>query len=116
MKKDIIHNLIKEVAKNDYLALANKVENITFENAFKELNGFNLNVNFNTCKGELISHSLKFDFNFGHLNGKIFKDSKGMCDIYECFDFCMDDISSPIATMVIAYDGDVELYVLKVYY
>ena len=110
MEKEIIHNLVKEVAKNDYLSLANKVKNMTFENAFKELNGFNLDVSISTCKGELISHSLMFDFNFGHLNGTIFKDSKGMCEIYECFDFWMDDISSPIARMAIAYDGDVELW------
>ena len=92
--KEIVTAMVQQLAQNDYNALCKKIANMTYEDAFKALNGYNLSAEPNMCGNELISISEFFDFNFGFLNGTIFRTQNNKCELHEIFDFWVD--ASPI--------------------
>ncbi len=103
-------SLIKEIAQRDYDQLSKKVADMTYENAFKELNGFNLSAEPCTCGNELLGIEEFFDFNFGCLNGTIFRTPDNGCELYEIFDFWVDSCcSSPIARIEVGDEIEVVL-------
>jgi hypothetical protein len=112
MNTEITTALVKKIAQNDYKELCKKINNLSFENAFKALDSFNLSVEPTTCGKELISIAQMFDFNFGCLNGTIFSTTKGGCEIYYVFDVWVDEFSTPIARVSIRSEDDVEVIAL----
>lgn len=103
--KGIVDIMVQQLAQNDYKALCKKIENMTYEQAFKALDGYNLSAEPNMCDNELVSISEFFDFNFGFLNGTIFRTENNECEIHEVFDFWVD--ASPIARLEISKDGQI---------
>ena len=98
MVKDI---LISELAKRDFNVLKVLLENVPFEDAFKNLNGFNLSVeSYRKDDDECVIETF-FDFNFGCLNGTIFRTKDNMCDLLTFFDVWIDDVNTPIAQVEI---------------
>ena len=107
--ESIIKSLVQELVKRDYAALNEKVANMPFEIAFKALDSCNLSAEPNMCGNELISISEFFDFNFGCLNGTIFKTNNGKCELGETYDIWVADHPSPIARCEIDCEGNVEM-------
>jgi hypothetical protein len=110
----IFCELISEYAQNTYDALCKKIKSLSYETAFKVLNGFNLSTEPITINGKFVGISEFFDFNFGCLNGTIFRAKDNKCEIYDAFDFWMADYDAPIARVDIAGDdgkiSNVSLY------
>lgn len=103
---EIFCELISEYAQNTYNALCEKIKSLSYETAFKALNGFNLSTEPITINGKFIGVSEFFDFNFGCLNGTIFRAKDNKCELYDTFDFWMANYATPIARVNIA-DGKV---------
>ena len=103
--KEIVTAMVQQLAQNDYNALCKKIANMTYEDAFKALNGYNLSAEPNMCGNELISISEFFDFNFGFLNGTIFRTINNKCELHEIFYFCVD--ASPIVRLAISGNGEI---------
>jgi hypothetical protein len=101
MNTEITTALVKKIAQNDYKELCKKIGKLSFENAFKALDSFNLSVE-TSCR-------MMFDFNFGCLNGTIFSTARGGCKIHYVFDIWLDEFSSPIARALIHSEDDVEI-------
>jgi hypothetical protein len=49
-----------------------------------------------TRKGELFGLGIRFDYNYKHINGTVFRTSKGGCELYETISVWDDEFSSPI--------------------
>ena len=103
--KGIVVIMVQQLAQNDYKALCKKIESMTYEEAFKALDGYNLSAEPVTCNNELIDISEFFDFNFGFLNGTIFRTKNNKCELHEIFDFWVD--ASPIARLQISKNGQI---------
>ena len=103
--KGIVTILVQQLAQNDYNALCKKIEGMSYEDAFKALNGYNLSAEPNFCGNEIVSISEFFDFNFGFLNGTIFRTHNDKCKLQGIFDFWVD--ASPIARLAIGSNGEI---------
>ena len=102
---EIFCELIGECAQNTYDALSERIKNLSYETAFKVLNGFNLSAEPNIINGKFVNISEFFDFNFGCLNGTIFRTPDNKCELPDIFDFWMPDYATPIARVDIACDN-----------
>ena len=92
----IIKKLATEIAQHDYNELYEILEGVSFIDAYNQLEGFNLEMNECTCKGELINIDIRFDYNFNHINGTIFQTKNGGCELGERVAVWVDDYESPI--------------------
>ncbi len=107
--EEIVKAFVTELAKRDYKALEEKLQNMSYENAFKALDGFNLSAEPTTIKGVLLSVEQFFDFNFGCLNGTIFRTNDNKCEVGERLAVWLDDFSTPIAEVYVNSIGEVEV-------
>ncbi len=82
-EKQIIKRLAKNIAQRDVNNLERFVANKSFENALKELNGYNLEVDFSTCQGELLHYNMRFDCNYKSITTTIFQTSNNGCEVYD---------------------------------
>ena len=94
--ENLIKKLATELAQREYNELYELLENVPFIDAYNKFNGFNLEMEECTCKGELLSISIRFDYNFNHINGTIFRTENGGCELGETITIWDDDYSSPI--------------------
>ena len=92
----LIERLATELAKYEFNELANILSDMPFVTAYNALKGFNLEMDECTCKDELLSISVRFDFNYKHINGTIFQTKDGFCELYNTVAVWDDEFSSPI--------------------
>ena len=83
------------MAKRDMKSLENFVCGMRFNDAYKALNGFNLE---SWDDGDGIKGT-SFDVNYKSITTTIFKDDDGYCFLYDTCDVWVDSISSPIKTI-----------------
>ena len=81
----IIKDLSKELGKAHYLELTHLVCELSFEDAYKKLNGYNLD----DVEGF-------FDCNYKSIATTIWKAQFNKCIVNPAFDVWHDDIESPI--------------------
>ena len=96
MEREIIIKLATELAKRDREDLWRLVSTMTFEDAFKKLNGYNLNIDPCFCCNKFIGNNTFFDVNYKSIATTIFMTSHGGCEVYDAVDVWIDDIESPI--------------------
>ena len=101
IQKEIIKGLATELAKRDRDSLVQKVSLLSFEKAYKELNGYNLSIDEITMRGKTIGFNVFFDCNYKSIATTIFRTEKGGCEVYETVDVWLSDISSPIDTITL---------------
>ena len=94
--ENLIKKLATELAQREYNELYELLEGVPFIEAYNKFNGFNLEMEGCTCKGELLSLSIRFDYNFNHINGTIFRTEYGGCELSETVTVWDNDYSSPI--------------------
>jgi hypothetical protein len=75
----------KKLGKYEYQELANSLLGVKFMQAFKDLNGYNLDENEGF-----------FDCNYKDISLTIWRDKFGGCYLNQSFDVWHDEISSPI--------------------
>jgi hypothetical protein len=92
----LVNRLATELAKYEFNELENLLSDMPFIKAYNVLKGFNLEMDEWECKGELLSISVRFDFNYKHINGTIFQTEDGGCELYEIISVWDDEFSSPI--------------------
>jgi hypothetical protein len=110
MNRTITEALVAELAKRDFESLCEKINGMSYEDAFKALNGFNLTADPITVGGkELLGINEFFDFNYKSLNGTIFRTEDNGCELYESFEVWLDEFSSPIARVEICLDDSIEV-------
>lgn len=90
--KKIIEVLAKELAKRDYDSLREKVSTMQFEEAFKELNGYNRDGDF---------ENEHFDCNYKSITATICKEHRYRgCYVSPLgIEVWLSDVSSPIANV-----------------
>ena len=93
IQKEIIKGLATELAKRDRDSLVQKGALLSFEKAYKELNGYNLSIDE--------SFNIFFDCNYKSIATTIFRTDKGGCEVYDTVDVWLSDISSPIDTITL---------------
>lgn len=101
IQKEIIKGLATELAKRDRDSLVQKVSLLSFERAYKELNGYNLSIDEITMRGKTIGFNVFFDCNYKSIATTIFRTEKGGCEVYDTVDVWLSDISSPIDTITL---------------
>ncbi len=92
----LIKKLATEVAQRDYNQLYELLEDISFIDAYNKLNGFNLEMDDMTCNDKLFHIQIRFDYNYKHINGTIFRTEDGGCELGERVSVWDEDYSSPI--------------------
>ena len=92
----LVNRLATELAKYEFKELLKKVSKMSFIEAYNKLHGFHLEMGECTCKEELISIHVRFDFNYKHISGTIFRTSHGYCEVYNRVAVWDDVFSSPI--------------------
>lgn len=92
----LIKKLATELAQRDYNELYELLEGVPFIDAYNKLHGFNLEMDEMTCNDELFHIQIRFDYNFNHINGTIFRTEDGGCELGESVAVWHDDYSSPI--------------------
>ena len=104
-KKNAIENkntyykkLIEEVALSQFKELSIKAYAITFEEAFKNLDGNGLEANATTINGELISVELSFEVYYKNIKGTIFN-ADGECELGESWEFMIEGDEVAIVDM-----------------
>lgn len=101
IQKEIIKGLATELAKRDRDSLVQKVALLSFEKAYKELNGYNLTIDEISMRGKTIGFNVFFDCNYKSIATTIFRTDKGGCEVYDTVDVWLSDISSPIDTITL---------------
>jgi hypothetical protein len=81
--------LIIDIATAEYRELCEKVTDLTFEEAFRSLDGFDIEANPYMIGGELISVGLSFVVYYKHLRGHVFKDGDEV-ELGETWEFLVD--------------------------
>ena len=98
--ENLVNRLAAELAKYEFNELLEKLEDMTFIDAYNVLKGFNLEMGTSTCGKELLGISLSFDLNYTHINGTIFRiddgSFEGVCELYQRISVWDDEFSSPI--------------------
>ena len=107
MEEKLVNKLAIELAKYEFNELANILSDMPFIKAYNTLKGFNLEMDECTCKNELLSISVRFDYNYKHINGTIFRAEDGGCELYEMVSVWDDEFSSPI---IESLDVEWEIY------
>ena len=103
----LVKRLATEVANYEFNELANLLSDMSFIKAYNMLKGFNLEMDEYTCKGELISISISFDYKYKHIKGTIFQTPDGDCELFETISVWDDEFSSPI---IESLDAEWEIY------
>lgn len=92
----LIKKLATELAQRDYNQLYELLEGVPFVDAYNKLGGFNLEMDDYTRNGELLNIQVRFNYNFGRINGTIFRTEDGGCELGETVVVWEDGYSSPI--------------------
>ena len=96
----LVYRLAKSLAEYEFNELANLLSDMPFIKAYNTLKGFNLEMDECKCKDELLGLQIRFDFNYKHINGTIFKiddgSYEGACELYQRISVWDDEFSSPI--------------------
>lgn len=99
---EIINGLATELAKRDYKELFETISEMSFEDAFKKLNGFNLQVSVTTIgkSKTLMSADMMFDVNYKSICTTIYQTRHNKCELAESVDVWLDEFSSPIISQM----------------
>ena len=100
-KEKMIEKLAQELGNRDREDLCKVVSTKKFEEAFIDLDGYNLTCEPITINGQEFGNNTFFDLNYKSIATTIFKTPNGNCEVYECVDVWLDDLSSPILMNVI---------------
>lgn len=107
MDEKLVNRLAIELAKYEFNELANLLSEMPFIKAYNTLKGFNLEMDECTCKNELLSISVRFDYNYKHISGTIFRTEDGGCELYEMVSVWDDVFSTPV---IESLDVEWEIY------
>lgn len=91
MEKEIIQKLAIELAKRDMTSLECVVSGMKFADAYKILNGYNLDTRI--VNGV---EKTSFDVNFKSISTTIYRSTRGYCSVNDTCDVWLSDYSSPI--------------------
>ena len=94
--ENLVNRLAAELATYEFSELENLLTDMPFIKAYNTLKGFNLEMDKCTCKDELLSISVRFDFKYKHISGTVFQTKDGGCELYETISVWDDEFSSPI--------------------
>lgn len=75
--------ILQNIVKREYNEVCALVENMTYEDAFKKLDGFNLTADPITMKGEWIGNNEFFDAQYKHIRVTIFRTKNNKCEVWE---------------------------------
>lgn len=80
--------MITAIIAQEYNELCSLVSNMTYEEAFKKLNGYNLTADPITIGEEeiLIGINEFFDVSYKHISTTIFRTDENGCEVWEEFD------------------------------
>lgn len=80
--------MITAIITQEYNELCSLVSNMTYEEAFKKLNGYNLTADPITIGEEeiLIGINEFFDVSYKHISTTIFRTDENGCEVWEEFD------------------------------
>lgn len=92
----LVERLAAELARYEFNELAEMLSGMSFIDAYNMLKGFNLEMDECKCKDELLGLQIRFDFNYKHINGTVFRTDDGGCELYETVAVWDDEFSSPI--------------------
>lgn len=83
--------MITAIITREYNELCSLVSNMTYEEAFKKLNGYNLTADPITIGDEerLIGVNEFFNVNYKHISTTIFRTDENGCEVWEEFDVHM---------------------------
>ena len=93
--------MVINTIEREYDELVRMTSNMKYEDAFKQLNGYNLTADPWTCgkNKELITVNEFFDVTYKHINTTIFRTENNGCEVWEEFS----------VRMAMNYEGDIEL-------
>lgn len=113
MENKITNQLIKEIAKRDYIALTNIIKNRSYGEAYKKLDGFNLSAEPSTINGEVYGIVEFFDFQYGCLYGTIFRVPNNKCELYTTFEIRIMNCPLEKTLVEFQHDGQIKVRRLK---
>lgn len=106
MKNKFIEKLIVTIVKPQWNEVDDIAEDLTFEQGFKVLNGYNLTADPITTKdNKLIYVSWWFDFTWKNIKGTIFRTESGDCELGETWELTLDGDRTD-AVLAISLDGE----------
>ena len=79
-------NILKAIATAEYAELCAMVANMTYEEAFKKLDGCNLTADPIMIDGQWVSNNEFFDVKYKHIETSIFRVDDNKCEVWEMFD------------------------------
>lgn len=80
-EEQIIKELAEEIAKRDTDSLAIRISSMSFEKAFKALDGFNLKADVQKTNGHVVGAVMRFDCKYKSIYATICDDGAGRCEI-----------------------------------
>jgi hypothetical protein len=82
----MIENVLEAMAMAEYAELCAEVANMTYEEAFKKLDGHNLTADPIMIDGVWVSNNEFFDVRYKHIETSIFRVDDNKCEVWEEFD------------------------------
>lgn len=79
-------NILKAIATAEYAELCAMVADMSYENAFKKLDGYNLTADPIMVDGQWVSNNEFFDVKYKHIETSIFRTDDNKCEVWELFD------------------------------
>ena len=86
-------NILEAIATAEYAELCAMVANMTYEEAFKKLDGHNLTADPIMMDGQWLSNNEFFDVKYKHIETSIFRVDKNKCEVWEEFDLSVHYIA-----------------------
>lgn len=79
----MVENILKSLVEKEYKELCAMVANMTYEEAFKKLDGYNLTADPIMMDGQWLSNNEFFDVKYKHIETSIFRADKNKCEVWE---------------------------------
>lgn len=76
-------NILKAIATAEYAELCAMVANMSYEEAFKKLDGCNLTADPIMIDGQWVSNNEFFDVKYKHIETSIFRVDDNKCEVWE---------------------------------
>ena len=92
--KELINALIKRIAQKDMESLNEKLNGMSFIQAYNALNGFGLDTDVTTYNHKLFSITSRFECYYNNIQATIFSTSNGGCELHEECEVIIDNYVS----------------------
>jgi hypothetical protein len=76
-------NILEAIATAEYAELCAMVADMSYEEAFKKLDGYNLTADPIMADGKWLSNNEFFDVEYKHIKTSIFRVDKNKCEVWE---------------------------------